>query len=41
VDSVKFGSSHVAKSLDVILERLFRFVGQLRECIERDVTCDF
>jgi hypothetical protein len=40
VDPVKFGSGHVAKGLDVILERLFRFVGQLRECIERNVTCD-
>jgi hypothetical protein len=41
VDSVKLGSGHVAKPLDVISERLFRFVGQLRECVERDVTCDF
>jgi hypothetical protein len=27
--------------LDVIFERLFRLVRQLRECIERNVTGDF
>jgi len=41
VDSVKFGSGHVAKRLDVVSERLFRFVRQLGKCIERNVTCDF
>jgi hypothetical protein len=41
VDPVKFGSGHIANCLDVISERLFRFVGQLRECIERNVTSDF
>jgi len=41
VDPVKFGAGHVAKCLDVVSERLFRFVGQLRKCIERNVTCDF
>src|SRR5829696_711396 len=32
---------HVAKRLDVVSERLFRFVRQLGKCIERNVTCDF
>jgi hypothetical protein len=27
--------------LDVIFERLFRLVGQLRKCVERNMTGDF
>ena len=41
LDPVKLGAGHVAKCLDVIFERLFRFVGQLRKCVERKMTCDF
>lgn len=41
VDPVQFRSGHVAKCLDVILERLLRLVGQLRECFERNLTGDF
>lgn len=41
IDSVKLVSGHGTKCLDVISERLFRVVGQLRECFERNLTCDF
>jgi hypothetical protein len=41
LDPVEFGSGHIAECLDVIFERLFGLVGQLRECVERNLTCDF